>query len=50
MNHQNIPFILSLIDLPQASKTYQYDDKTGFLGEDILIESPVQTGKITWYV
>ena len=50
MNHQNLPFILSLIDLPQPSKTFQYDDKTGFLGEDILIDSPVQTGKITWFV
>ena len=50
MNHQNIPFILYLIDLPEPSKTYQYDDRTGFLGEDIVIESPVQTGKITWFV
>ena len=32
------------------SVTYHYEDQTGFLGEDIVIESSVQPGKVTWFV
>ena len=32
------------------SQTFQYEDKLGFLGEDIIIECAVQPGKITWSV
>ena len=37
------------LDLAPPSKTYHYEDKTGFLRENIVIESPVLTGKITWF-
>ena len=36
--------------LNSPSLTYHYEDKRGFLGEDIVIESPVLTGNITWFV
>ena len=43
-------FIVVTLGLTPPSKTYYYDDRTCFLGEDIVIESPVQTGTITWFV
>ena len=36
--------------LNPPSLTYHYEDKRGFLGENIVIESPVLTGNITWFV
>ena len=38
------------LGLPPPSLTYHYEDKRGFLGEEIVIESPVLTGNITWLV
>ena len=42
--------IFCLIDVAPLSQAFQYEDKLGFLGEDIIIECPVQPGKITWSV
>ena len=39
-----------IIGLPPPSLIWQYEDKIGFLGEDIVVSSPVLPGKITWYV
>ena len=41
------PYILGL---PPPSLIWQYEDKIGFLGQDIVVISPVLPGKITWYV
>ena len=38
------------LGLPPPSRVYCYEDKKGFLGENIVIESPVLTGKIAWFV
>ena len=38
------------LGLPPPSLTYHYEDKRGFLGEEVVIESPVLTGSITWLV
>ena len=45
--YNNIFCFLDVAPLPQ---TFQYEDKLGFLGEDVVIECPVQPGKITWSV
>ena len=36
--------------LPAPSLIYHYEDERGFLGEDTVIESPVLTGNVKWYV
>ena len=45
-----VKYIFYSLDLAPPSKTYQYDDKIGFLGEGIVIECPAQSGKTTWSV
>ena len=35
---------------PAPSLTYYYENRGGFLGEDLVIESPVLTGNIKWSV
>ena len=42
--------ISCFLDVAPLSQTFQYEDKLGFLGEDIVIECAVQPGKITWSV
>ena len=36
--------------LRPPSLVHHFEDKIGYLGEDIVIESPIKTGKITWFV